>query len=76
MWWFIGIVLLFVFGISIGFLIASIMLNHRAAGSLKIDRSDPDGPYMFLELSENVDQIIRSDYITLKVDTKSYISRD
>ena len=47
---------------------------NRIVGTLRIDSSDPDGPYMFLELSEPVSSILNEEYVTLKVNKKSYIS--
>ena len=48
---------------------------NRIAGTLRIDCSDPDGPYMFLELSEPVSTILNEEYVTFKVDKRSYISQ-
>lgn len=39
-------------GILIGFVGASIIHRKRPIGFLRIDRSDPDGPYLFLELKK------------------------
>ena len=49
--------------------------QDRLAGTLRIDTSDPDGPYMFLELSEPVYTILNEEYVRLKVNKESYISR-
>lgn len=46
----------------------------KVAGILRIDNSDPDGPYLFLELSSDPKFIMKEKYITLKVNTDSYIS--
>ena len=45
-------------------------------GTLKIDTSDPDGPYLFVELNEDVCTLQHQEYITLKVDMSGYISQD
>lgn len=57
-------------------LLAYLMFKEKPVGTLRVDRSDPDGPYLFLELHEDVSTVLRSEYITLKVDARSYISRD
>lgn len=46
----------------------------KPIGVLRVDSSDPDGPYFFLELTTDPNIIKKEDYITLKVDTRSYIS--
>ena len=48
--------------------------QHKPIGTLRIDSSDPDGPYMFLELETDPGVIKKEKYVVLKVDTKSYNS--
>lgn len=49
--------------------------QHKPIGTLRIDSSDPDGPYMFLELETVPVSVIKKEkYVLLKVDTKSYNS--
>ena len=48
--------------------------QHKPIGTLRIDSSDPDGPYMFLELETDPSVIKKEKYVLLKVDTKSYNS--
>lgn len=49
--------------------------RRKPVGVLRIDTSDPDGPYMFLELSEDVSTIMKAERVTFKVDTTNYISQ-
>ena len=49
--------------------------RRKPVGVLRIDTSDPDGPYMFLELSEDISTILNAEQVTFKVDTRSYISQ-
>ena len=49
--------------------------SKKPIGTLKIDSSDPDGPYLFLELETDPSVIKKEKHILLKVDTKSYISQ-
>lgn len=60
----------------LGYFVREKKLKRAASGVLRVDRSDPDGPYLFLELSRDVNAVMRDKYITLEVDTKGYISRD
>lgn len=61
------------FGIAIGIILGSILSNiyrmkKTAFGVLKIDTNDPDGPYLFLELSkEELDTIMHKDQVVLNV---------
>lgn len=68
----------YLIGVIFGVIISKILSNkkQKPIGVLKIDSSDPDGPYLFLELSSDPNFIKKEKYITLKVDTKSYISHE
>lgn len=48
----------------------------KPEGQLRIDNSDPDGPFMFLEIYKGVGDISKKDTVTLKVCNESYISQD
>ena len=64
-----------VLGILIGCVATVAVLKIMAVGTLRVDTSDPDGPYLFLELSKDVGPISARKYVILEVNTKSYISQ-
>lgn len=45
-------------------------------GTLRIETSDPDGPYLFLELDKGVGDISKEEYVRLRVSNESYITRN
>lgn len=59
----------------IGYALAIRKYSKKPIGILRIDSSDPDGPYLFLELETEPNVIKKEKYVTLKVDTRSYISQ-
>lgn len=63
-------------GALMGWLLYDAVVKKYKSGTLKIDISDPDGPYLFLELDEGISTIQGKDYIVLKVDITNYLSRD
>lgn len=66
----------FILGLMVGIVTTVIISRVKSIGSLRVDYSDPDdGPYLWLELSSNPSVIERQKYVTLKVNTKSYISQ-
>jgi len=79
------LILLFVLGLVIGGVIGGIigciftrnsMTKKLFVGTLRVDTSDPDDhPYMFLELSTNVDAVTSKKCVVLKVSTENYISQ-
>lgn len=67
-------VVIFVVVALIGCILTTIASRVKSVGSLRIDTSDPDdNPYLFLELSKDVGEVYRKNYIMLKVNTKSFI---
>lgn len=71
------IAIVFVIGILIGMIVSEIISRNDSIGALRVDSSDPDdGPYLFLELSKDVNHIKRKKYIVLKVNTNSYIPHE
>lgn len=51
------------------------LINRRTMGTIRVDRSDPDGPYLFLELNRSIETVINSKYIRFKVDATDISSR-
>lgn len=49
--------------------------NQEPVGTLRIDTSDPDGPYLFLELHTPIDEVMKQQIVTLDVNLENYISQ-
>ena len=64
-----------VIGIMIGFAVSSIIRRKHPVGFLRIDKSDPDGPYLFLELKKSVNEIIAQRTVLLEVKREDFIDR-
>lgn len=64
-------------GICIGMVWRGVYLKRNAIGDLRVDHSDPDSPYLFLELSGNqsVRTIEQQNYVVLKVRVEDLISQ-
>ena len=62
-----------VVGILIGFVVSSFIRRKHPVGFLRIDKSDPDGPYLFLELKKSVNEIIAQRTILLEVKREDFI---
>ena len=62
-------------GGMLGYILTKRMYSKKPIGVLRIDSSDPDGPYLFLELETDPNVFKKEKYVTLKVNTKSYISQ-
>jgi hypothetical protein len=58
-----------------GALVTYLMSRPKRAGVLRVDRSDPDGPYLFVELAKDVADICEEQYVTFEVVAKDFISR-
>ena len=69
------LVIILAIGIVVGSIITRIIIRPLDIGTLRIDTSDPDGPFMFLELPKDVDTVASKKYVILKVNLKNYISQ-
>ena len=69
------LVIILAIGIMVGSIITRIIIRPLDIGTLRIDTSDPDGPFMFLELSKDVNTVASKKYVVLKVNLKNYISQ-
>ena len=75
MWHFIlGVLAGFVIGIIP--LVISIINKDKPIGDLVVDRSDEDGPLLFLELNVPLNRIEDKEKVELKVVHKNYISQN
>ena len=69
------------FGICIVVAVLSFVLGYlrrgsqKPVGTLRIDTSDPDGPYLFLELHTSINEVMQHKTVTLDVNLESYISQ-
>lgn len=50
-------------------------LRKRAVGTLRIDRSDPDGPYLFLELDKPLMIFEYDEYAVFRIKNENLISQ-
>lgn len=74
---YLGILLYGLFCCALGYIMANHQYEQKSIGDLRIDSSDPnDGPYLFLELNEDVSTLMHRKYAVFKVNLKSYISHE
>lgn len=62
------------FGVGIGYILFY-KKPKDPVGTLRIDTSDPDGPYLFLELHTPISEVMQHKQVTMDVNTESYISQ-
>lgn len=69
-------VLIFIAGVLIGWaiaLIASLVFKPKPIGDLRVDNSDPDGPYLFLELEHDLPDLKECKEVCFRVKVKDYL---
>lgn len=72
----------FILGVFVGFVIGIIPLlistinKDKSVGDLVVDRSDEDGPLLFLELNEPLNRVEDKEKVELRVVHKNYISQN
>lgn len=67
----------YLIGLIVGSIISSIvhcfLHDRKTAGCIRIDHSDADGPYLFLELSESVEKLATRKEVLLEVKEKDFL---
>lgn len=72
----------FILGVFVGFVIGTIPLfisiinKDKPIGDLVVDRSDEDGPLLFLELNVPLNRVEDKEKVELIVVHKNYISQN
>ena len=72
----------FILGVFVGFVIGTIPLfisiinKDKPIGDLVVDRSDEDGPLLFLELNVPLNRVEDKEKVELRVVHKNYISQN
>lgn len=70
------IMIWYIIGMLVGALGGRYLFKERPAGFLRIDRSDPDGPLLFLELKQKVEYISRKTTVTFLVKHEDFIPHE
>lgn len=66
-------------GLLFGLGIAQIVFLRKKddpVGALRVDQSDPDGPYIFLELYESVEDLSKRKEAIVEVKIQDYVSHE
>lgn len=68
-----NLAIVFALGVLVGAVFTGIVFRLFSAGTLRVDHSDPDGPFLFLELSKRIETVISKKYVVLRVKAKDFI---
>ena len=56
-------------------IVTEIRSNKEVEGKIRVETSDPDGPYLFLELYTPVSHILSKKTVLLEIDAESIMSQ-
>lgn len=62
-------------GVVIGIVGALVIFVPKSVGSLRIETSDSDGPFLFLELGTSIESLWSKKRVVMDIKRESYISR-
>lgn len=68
-----NLAIIFALGVLIGAIFTGIVFRLLLVGTLRVDHSDPDGPFLFLELSKRVESVVSKKHVVLRVEAKDFI---
>lgn len=67
-----NLAIIFALGVLVGAIFTGIVFRLFLVGTLRVDHSDPDGPFLFLELSKRVEAIVSKKYVVMRVKAKEF----
>lgn len=70
-----NLAIIFALGVLVGAFFTGIIFRLFLVGTLRVDHSDPDGPFLFLELSKRIESVVSKKYVMLRVKVKDFIPR-
>lgn len=62
-----------VIGFILGLFIMAYGIAIKIVGTIRVDSSNEDGPYLFLELDKPLSDVLTQKHVVVNVDTSSYI---
>lgn len=69
-------VVVYVVGAVMGYILAKGLSRPKTIGTIRIDRSDDDGPYMFLELDEPVSAFSNEKHVCVEIKNEDFLPRN
>lgn len=64
-----------IIGFILGLFCMAYGIAIKIVGTIRVDSSNEDGPYLFLELDKPLSDVLTQKYVVVNVDTSSYISQ-
>lgn len=68
-----NLAIIFILGVLVGAIFTGIVFRLFLVGTLRVDHSDPDGPFLFLKLSLQPASIVPKKYVVMRVKAKDFI---
>lgn len=70
------LVVVYSVGVFMGYILAKVLSRPVSIGTIRIDRSDADGPYLFLELDEPVNAFSNKKYAYVEIKNEDFLPRN
>ena len=65
----------FICGFVVGYCLFRLICLHISSGDLRVDRSD-DQPHLFLELKDDISDILKKKFVVFKIVVKDFLPRE
>lgn len=63
-------------GMFMGYILGKFLSRPRSIGAIRIDRSDKDGPYLFLELEQPIYMFENEKYVNVEIKNEDFLPRN
>lgn len=70
------LVVVYCVGVFMGYILAKVLNRPKTVGTIRIDRSDEDGPYLFLELEQPLHTFARKKHVCVEIKNVDFLPRN
>lgn len=67
---------IYLVGAFMGFILGKVLSRPKPVGTIRIDRSDEDGPYLFLELGQPIYTFENKKHVCVEIKNVDFLPRN
>lgn len=70
------LIAVYLVGVFMGYILAKVLTKPKLIGAIRIDRSDPEGPYLFLELDMPIHTFENKKHVCVEIKNVDFLPRN
>lgn len=70
------LIAMYLVGVFMGYILAKVLSRPKTIGAIRIDRSDEDGPFLFLELSNPISSFENKKNVCVDIKNVDFLTHE